>query len=241
MTSFRQVVSYLSGKTSASATPPVSAWEAGNRCRCSQIGGIRHTCAALRCMKGLPSRRMFCGNCFRRRNCFRHGNCLCRGGGTVSVMGTVSAARKVSRHQSRRGCMSSADCKSDRRPFQLPLAVASQPSSRPPPPRCLFVRSLASCQPPTPSAPCPPPLSPAVSQSPSRPSLRPERHQNTQKKETPFPGPPILQYCCVSKLYSFGPAATRALPASLFSYLWKLLMKRPARSFAFSSHTAGSE
>ena len=163
----------------------------------------------------------------------------CRRGGCFA--GTVSAAREVSRHQSRRGCMSSADCKSARRPFQLPLAVASQPSSRPPPPRCLFVRSLASCQPPTPSAPCPPPLSPAVSQSPSRPSLRPERHQNTQKKETPFPGPPILQYCCVSKLYSFGPAATRALPASLFSYLWKLLMKRPARSFAFSSHTAGSE
>ena len=79
MTSFRQVVSYLSGKTSASATPHVSAWETGNRCRCSQIGGIRHTCAALRCMKGLPSRRMFCGNCFRRRNCFRHRNCFCHG------------------------------------------------------------------------------------------------------------------------------------------------------------------
>ena len=139
----------------------------------------------------------------------------------------------MSRHQGRRGCMSSADCKSDRRPFQLPLAVASQPSNRRPPPRRLFVRSLASCQPPTPSAPCPPP--------PPRLSLRPERHQNTQKKGDPVPGPPILQYCCVSKLYSFGPAATRALPASLFSYLWKLLMKRPARSFAFSSHTAGSE
>ena len=152
MTSFRQVVSYLSGKTSASATPPVSAWETGNRCRCSQIGGIRHTCAALRCMKGMPAWRMFCRNCFR--------------------------AREVSRHQGRRGCMSSADCKSDRRPFQLPLAVASQPSSRRPPPRCLFVRSLASCQPPTPSAPCPPP--------PPRPSLRLGKHQAYKQKGDPF-------------------------------------------------------
>ena len=38
--------------------------------------------------------------------------------------------------------------------------------------------------------------------------------------------------------YSFGPAATRALPASLPSYLAKFLMKRPARSLAFSSHSA---
>ena len=66
MTSFRQVVSYLSGKTSASATPPVSAWETGNRCRCSQIGGIRHTCAAHRCMRDMPTWRMFCRNCFCR-------------------------------------------------------------------------------------------------------------------------------------------------------------------------------
>ncbi len=40
--------------------------------------------------------------------------------------------------------------------------------------------------------------------------------------------------------YSWGPAATRALPASLLSYLTKFLMKRPARSLAFSSQTAGS-
>ena len=35
---------------------------------------------------------------------------------------------------------------------------------------------------------------------------------------------------------SCGPAATRALPASLVVYLAKFLMKRPAKSLAFSSH-----
>ena len=40
--------------------------------------------------------------------------------------------------------------------------------------------------------------------------------------------------------YSWGPAATRALPASLSSYLTKFLMKRLARSLAFSSHCAAS-
>ena len=39
--------------------------------------------------------------------------------------------------------------------------------------------------------------------------------------------------------YSCGPAATRALPASLPSYLAKFLMKREAKSLAFSSHSAG--
>lgn len=38
--------------------------------------------------------------------------------------------------------------------------------------------------------------------------------------------------------YNLGPAATRALPASLPSYFLKFLMKRPARSLAFSSHSA---
>ena len=36
--------------------------------------------------------------------------------------------------------------------------------------------------------------------------------------------------------YSWGPAETRALPCSLPSYLAKFFTKRPARSFAFSSH-----
>lgn len=40
--------------------------------------------------------------------------------------------------------------------------------------------------------------------------------------------------------YSFGPAATNALPASFVVYFSKFLIKRPARSFAFSSQTVGS-
>ena len=40
--------------------------------------------------------------------------------------------------------------------------------------------------------------------------------------------------------YSFGPAATRALPCSLPSYLAKFLMKRLARSTALVSHSAAS-
>ena len=40
--------------------------------------------------------------------------------------------------------------------------------------------------------------------------------------------------------YSWGPAATRALPSSLPVYLVKFLMKRADRSFAFSSQTEGS-
>ncbi len=39
------------------------------------------------------------------------------------------------------------------------------------------------------------------------------------------------------KSYNLGPAATRALPASLVVYLPKFLMKRAARSLAFSSHS----
>ena len=42
------------------------------------------------------------------------------------------------------------------------------------------------------------------------------------------------------RLYSCGPAATSALPASLLVYLSKFLMNLPARSFAFSSHSAAS-
>lgn len=42
------------------------------------------------------------------------------------------------------------------------------------------------------------------------------------------------------KSYNLGPAATRALPASLPSYFLKFLMKRPARSSAFLFHSAAS-
>lgn len=40
-----------------------------------------------------------------------------------------------------------------------------------------------------------------------------------------------------SAIYSFGPAATSAFPASLPVYLPKFLINLPARSFAFSSHS----
>ncbi len=40
--------------------------------------------------------------------------------------------------------------------------------------------------------------------------------------------------------YNFGPAATKALPASFPSYFLKFLMKRPARSSAFLFHSAAS-
>ena len=42
------------------------------------------------------------------------------------------------------------------------------------------------------------------------------------------------------RAYSWGPAETRALPCSLPSYFLKFLMKRPARSLAFSSHWEAS-
>ena len=48
---------------------------------------------------------------------------------------------------------------------------------------------------------------------------------------------PVRKICNYS---AFGPAATRALPASLPSYLTKFLTKREARSFAFSSHWEAS-
>ena len=40
--------------------------------------------------------------------------------------------------------------------------------------------------------------------------------------------------------YNLGPAATRALPASLPSYFLKFLMKRAAKSSAFLFHSAAS-
>ena len=54
-------------------------------------------------------------------------------------------------------------------------------------------------------------------------------------------GPATFALCRAKLLsalaYSLGPAATRALPASLPSYFLKFLMKRAARSLAFSSHS----
>ncbi len=51
---------------------------------------------------------------------------------------------------------------------------------------------------------------------------------------------PALLYGRYVYYYNFGPAATRFLPASLPVNLAKFLMKRPAKSFAFSSHCAAS-
>ena len=50
----------------------------------------------------------------------------------------------------------------------------------------------------------------------------------------------VLAVVMLVKAYSCGPAATSALPASLSSYFAKFFTKRSARSFAFSSHSAGS-
>ena len=54
----------------------------------------------------------------------------------------------------------------------------------------------------------------------------------------------VLLLCTVQRVtrsdYSWGPAETRALPCSLPSYFLKFLMKRLARSLAFSSHWEAS-
>ncbi len=55
------------------------------------------------------------------------------------------------------------------------------------------------------------------------------------KKGSPQTDEP-LSYCLIVSDYNFGPASTKALPASLPVNLAKFLMKRPAKSLAFSSH-----
>lgn len=66
-------------------------------------------------------------------------------------------------------------------------------------------------------------------------------HKSAQKS-SPQSWSELLRLCnnnvvvMLSVIYNFGPAATRALPASLPSYFLKFLMKRPAKSLAFSSH-----
>jgi hypothetical protein len=57
------------------------------------------------------------------------------------------------------------------------------------------------------------------------------------KKGAPKIGTPSdYLVLCNSYNYNFGPAATKALPASFPVNLEKFLMKRPAKSLAFSSH-----
>ena len=65
------------------------------------------------------------------------------------------------------------------------------------------------------------------------------RWRHTKKAGRGIPRSAFLK--CAIMYYSMtGPAATRALPASLVSYFLKFLMKRPARSLAFSSQTDAS-
>ena len=65
------------------------------------------------------------------------------------------------------------------------------------------------------------------------------RWRHTKKADREIPRSAFLK--CVILYYSTtGPAATRALPASLVSYFLKFLMKRPARSLAFSSQIDAS-
>lgn len=59
-------------------------------------------------------------------------------------------------------------------------------------------------------------------------------------KKTPVGVSGSLYIIMCQKTYSLGPAGTRALPAALKVNFSKFLMKRAARSLAFSSHCAGS-
>ena len=63
-----------------------------------------------------------------------------------------------------------------------------------------------------------------------------------QKKTCSLAGTrPFIAYLSIRQsAYSWGPAETRALPCSLPSYFLKFLMKRLARSLAFSSHWEAS-
>ena len=75
------VVIFPSGKTSATGAPPVSACEAGGRCRCAQFGNIRLIGMLLGCLEGLPVWRVFCWKPLSRsvimtwlQICTRHGS-----------------------------------------------------------------------------------------------------------------------------------------------------------------------
>lgn len=60
-----------------------------------------------------------------------------------------------------------------------------------------------------------------------------------QKGEFPHTGTRLFYHKIVLQFvdYNLGPAATNALPASLPVNFAKFLMKRPARSCAFASHS----
>ena len=75
------VVIFPSGKTSATEAPPVSACEAGGRCRCAQFRDIRLIGMLLGCLEGLPVWRVFCWKLLSssvimslQQICTRHGS-----------------------------------------------------------------------------------------------------------------------------------------------------------------------
>ena len=63
-------------------------------------------------------------------------------------------------------------------------------------------------------------------------------HKPEPGRKIRSPGENQFREC--NQTYSWGPAATRALPSSLPVYLVKFFWKRAARSFAFSSQTEAS-
>ena len=65
------------------------------------------------------------------------------------------------------------------------------------------------------------------------------RKSETQKKTRPGTPAGLLSMFYVMN-YNFGPASTKALPASLPVNFAKFLMKRPAKSSAFLFHSAAS-
>ena len=61
-----------------------------------------------------------------------------------------------------------------------------------------------------------------------------------QKKKTQVISSLLIIQIILFLNYNCGPATTNALPASFPSYLAKFLIKRDAKSLAFSSHCAAS-
>ena len=110
-----------------------------------------------------------------------------------------------------------------------PSTPARRPAAR------LRTPRRSASNPPSPTTAAGPKRSPAVKKknfSDSPTPRHPRKEGIPQRSEMPSP---ILSVRKGTD-YNFGPAATNALPASLPVNFTKFLMKRPARSFAFSSH-----
>ena len=63
---------------------------------------------------------------------------------------------------------------------------------------------------------------------------KPEFEEHKNSRQSDLPGEFLWSF----SYYSWGPAATRALPSSLPVYLVKFLMKRADRSLALVSHSS---